>query len=223
MAQEPFAEQVIGTIAGAARMAAAGGGDVVRLTSPPEDWLDALGPALHPDHPAGAARDVEDLFPGRGARAGQHPGGGAGAARGQSLRRHADRGHVRVRAGVLRPLQPAAAVPPARARPGLQAAGRAREPVALRHGAGVAGEHGAGARARRGAARLPGRRPRDVQAHVGVGQDRLRREDRLRAAGHRARRADRAGGGDRRPGDRSVPRPGPEDLQAAAAGQPVAG
>ena len=44
MAQEPFAEQVIGTIAGAARMAAAGGGDVVRLTSPPEDWLDAWDP-----------------------------------------------------------------------------------------------------------------------------------------------------------------------------------
>src|SRR3954453_11068915 len=44
MAREPFAEQVIATIAGAARMAAVGGGDVVRLTSTPGDWLDGLDP-----------------------------------------------------------------------------------------------------------------------------------------------------------------------------------
>src|SRR3954464_15185891 len=44
MAREPFAEQVIATIAGAARMAAVGGGDVVRLTSTPDDWLDGGGP-----------------------------------------------------------------------------------------------------------------------------------------------------------------------------------
>ena len=41
MARESFAEQVIATIAGAARMAAVGGGDVVRLTSTPDDWIDA--------------------------------------------------------------------------------------------------------------------------------------------------------------------------------------
>jgi hypothetical protein len=38
MAREALSEQVTATIAGAARMAAAGGGDVVRLTSTPEDW-----------------------------------------------------------------------------------------------------------------------------------------------------------------------------------------
>ena len=54
------------------------------------------------------------------------PAEGPGAARGQPLRRHADRGHVRVRAGVLRPLRAAAPLPPARPRPGLPAPGRAR-------------------------------------------------------------------------------------------------
>src|SRR3954447_8567894 len=44
MAREPFAEQVIATIAGAARMAAVGGGDVGRLTSPPDEWLDGWDP-----------------------------------------------------------------------------------------------------------------------------------------------------------------------------------
>src|SRR3954467_5920254 len=44
MAQEPFAEQVIATIAGAARMAAVAGGDVVRMTSRPDDWLDEWDP-----------------------------------------------------------------------------------------------------------------------------------------------------------------------------------
>src|SRR5215213_1163093 len=45
MADEAHTEQVIATIAGAARMAAVGGGDVVRLTSTPDDWLDAWDPA----------------------------------------------------------------------------------------------------------------------------------------------------------------------------------
>ena len=76
MAQEPFAEQVIGTIAGAARMAAAGGGDVARLTSPPEDWLDAWDPHyIRTTLPALRAMS-RTLFPGRGARAGQHPAEG---------------------------------------------------------------------------------------------------------------------------------------------------
>jgi 1-acyl-sn-glycerol-3-phosphate acyltransferase len=42
--QEALLERVIGTAAGAARMAAVGGGDVVRATSPPDDWLDAWDP-----------------------------------------------------------------------------------------------------------------------------------------------------------------------------------
>src|SRR4051794_22242740 len=44
MAEEAFAEQVIATIAGAARMAAVGGGDMLRATSRPDDWLDAWDP-----------------------------------------------------------------------------------------------------------------------------------------------------------------------------------
>jgi 1-acyl-sn-glycerol-3-phosphate acyltransferase len=45
MAEEAFAEQVIATIAGAARMAAAGGSDVARLYRKPDDWLDAWDPS----------------------------------------------------------------------------------------------------------------------------------------------------------------------------------
>src|SRR6185436_19253924 len=170
---------------------------------------------------AGAASAVEAVLPGRGAGARQHPGRRAGAAGGQSLGRHPDRGHVRVRAGVLRRVRAAEALPPAGARPGVQAAGCAREPVALRDRAGVAREHGARARARLRAARLSGRRPRDVQTQLGVRQDRLRRPDRLRPAGDRARRADRAGGGDRRAGDRVVPGTGPAARATPAAGQPA--
>jgi 1-acyl-sn-glycerol-3-phosphate acyltransferase len=42
---EALLERVIGTAAGAARMAAVGGGDVVRMNSRPDDWLDAWDPA----------------------------------------------------------------------------------------------------------------------------------------------------------------------------------
>jgi 1-acyl-sn-glycerol-3-phosphate acyltransferase len=45
MADEAFAEQVIATVAGAARMAAAGGSDVARLYRKPDDWLDAWDPS----------------------------------------------------------------------------------------------------------------------------------------------------------------------------------
>jgi 1-acyl-sn-glycerol-3-phosphate acyltransferase len=53
MAEERLTEQIIATIAGAARMAAVGGGDVFRATSRPDDWLDVWDyirttlPALH--------------------------------------------------------------------------------------------------------------------------------------------------------------------------------
>ena len=136
--------RIIATVAGAARMAAVGGGDVVRaITSRAGRLARRLGPGLHPHDAAGAARDVEALLPRGGARPRQHPRRGPRAARGEPLRRHADRGHVRLRAGLLRPLRAAAALPPARARPRLQAAGGAGEPVALRHRPGVAREHGA--------------------------------------------------------------------------------
>jgi 1-acyl-sn-glycerol-3-phosphate acyltransferase len=42
--EEALLEQVLGTAAGAARMAAVGGGDVVGLSSRPDDWLDAWDP-----------------------------------------------------------------------------------------------------------------------------------------------------------------------------------
>jgi 1-acyl-sn-glycerol-3-phosphate acyltransferase len=45
MADEAFAEQVIATVAGAARMAAAGGSDVARLYRKPDDWLDGWDPS----------------------------------------------------------------------------------------------------------------------------------------------------------------------------------
>ena len=60
---------------------------------------------------------------------------------------------------------------------------------AVRDGAGLAGEHAARARARRRAARLSGRRPRDLPAQLALRRDRLRPPDRLRAARARARRA----------------------------------
>src|SRR3954452_18174083 len=44
MAEQALTEQIIKTIAGAARMAAVGGGDVVGLTSRTDDWLDAWDP-----------------------------------------------------------------------------------------------------------------------------------------------------------------------------------
>jgi 1-acyl-sn-glycerol-3-phosphate acyltransferase len=45
MADEALLERIIATAAGAARMAAVGGGDVVGATSRPDDWLDAWDPA----------------------------------------------------------------------------------------------------------------------------------------------------------------------------------
>jgi hypothetical protein len=44
MADEALLEQVIATVAGAGRMAAVGGGDLVGATSRPVDWLDAWNP-----------------------------------------------------------------------------------------------------------------------------------------------------------------------------------
>ena len=210
MADEALTEQVIATIAGAARMAAVGGGDIVRLTSRPDDWLDAWDPALHPHDAAGAAGDVEALLPRRRCGAsttsraegpvllvGNHSGGTLIADT-----------FVFAQA-LLRPLRPVAALPPAGARPRVQGAGRAGEPVAL--GTVPASPENMARALERDAALLvyPGRRPRDLPAHVGVGEDRLRRADGLRAARDRARRPDRPDRRDRRPGDRAVPRPGP--------------
>ncbi len=44
MAGEGLVEQVLGTAAGAARMAVAGAGDITRTTRNPDDWLDAWDP-----------------------------------------------------------------------------------------------------------------------------------------------------------------------------------
>jgi 1-acyl-sn-glycerol-3-phosphate acyltransferase len=45
MGQEALLERIVSTMAGAARMAAAGGSDLLRLSSNPDDWLDAWDPA----------------------------------------------------------------------------------------------------------------------------------------------------------------------------------
>ena len=79
-------------------------------------------------------------------------------------------------------------------------------PAQVRHGGGVAGERRQGALVGRRAARLPGRRLRGAPAVVGVAQGRLRRPQGLHPPGALEGRADRAGGVDRRPGDRAVPR-----------------
>ena len=73
--------------------------------------------------------------------------------------------------------------------PGLRALRRA-----LRDGPGLAGQHGRGAPPRRRAARLPGRRPRDLPPVVGIGPDRLRGPDRVHQARAEAPDPDRPGG-----------------------------
>jgi 1-acyl-sn-glycerol-3-phosphate acyltransferase len=45
MAEEALVDRVLGTAAGAARMAAAGAGDLLRVSSNPDDWLDGWDPA----------------------------------------------------------------------------------------------------------------------------------------------------------------------------------
>jgi 1-acyl-sn-glycerol-3-phosphate acyltransferase len=45
MAENALLERVLETAAGAARMAAVGGGDLLRVSSNPDDWLDAWDPA----------------------------------------------------------------------------------------------------------------------------------------------------------------------------------
>ena len=195
----------------------------MRLHEPAGRLARRVGSAVHPDHAAGAARDVEVYFRAEVRGLDNIPAEGPVLLVGQPLRRHADRGHVRVRAGVLRPLRAAAPLPPARARPGLQAAGGARR--ACRATAPCRRRRRTWARAlERDAALLvyPGGdhetyRPSGSPAKI----DFAGRTGFVRLA-HRARRADRAGRGDRRAGDGAVPRPGPAHRQAAAARQPAA-
>ena len=183
----------------------------------PDDWLDARDPEYIRDA-LPAIRAWSDLyFRAEVEGLERDPRRRAGAAGRQPLRRHADRRHVRLRPALLRPLRRRAALPPARPRPRLPGARRAREPEPLRHRARQPGQHARRAGPRRRAARLPGRRPRDLPAELGAGPDRLRGAHGLRQARARARHPDRARRGDRRPGDGAVPRPGPADLARAAA------
>ena len=219
-----------GLIGGSLAMAKVMAGDVGRS-------LDVLGlaqraraerlarrprPRVHPRRAARDPRLERRLLPRRGPRARGDPGRRPGAARRQPLRRHADRRHVRLLPALLRPLRRRPALPPARPRPRLPGARRAREPQPLRHGPGQPGQHARRAGPRRRAARVPGRRPRDLPAELGAGPDRLRGAHGLRQARARARHPDRARGGDRRPGDRAVPRPGRALLARAAARQGAA-
>ena len=169
MAQEAFAEQVIATIAGAARMAAVGGGDVVRLTSTPDDWLDARDPEY--------IRQVRPRPPGmekfcfraevRGLEniprlepvllVGNHSGGTLIADTFVFAQHFYDH------------FGAAAALPPARPRPRLPGPRRAREPEAVRHGPGHP-ETCARALTARRAARVSRRRPRDLPADVAAAE-----------------------------------------------------
>ena len=160
---------------------------------------------LHPRDAARALDAREPVLPGRGARAPEHPGGGAGAARGQPLGRQPHSRHSRVHARVQHLLRGRAPLPPARPQPRAVDA-RARDAAQVRHGGRHARERRAGARLGRGAARLSRRRLRGAQAHLGVGARRLRRPQGLHPPGEVEGRAARARGRDRGPGDRAVPR-----------------
>ena len=77
--------------------------------------------------------------------------------------------------------------------------------AAVRHDPGVAGEHEAGAAPRRCASRVPRRRPRDLQAVVGVQRSGVRRPNGIHRARARAQRPDRPGRRHRRSRDCAVP------------------
>ena len=144
MARESFAEQVIATIAGAARMAAVGGGDVVRLTSTPDDWLDGWDPDyIRTTLPAlramssstSAARSAAwrtSRRTGPVLLVGNHSGGTLIADTFVFAQAFYDH------------FGPSGAFHQLAHDLVFQAAGRAREALALRHRAGVAGEHARG-------------------------------------------------------------------------------
>ena len=218
MAQEPFAEQVIGTIAGAARMAAAGGGDVARLTSPPEDWLDAWDPhyirttlpalrAMSRIYFRGEVRGLDNI-PAEGPvlLVGNHSGGTLIADTFVFAQAFYD--HFGPDCGgstSSRTTWSSSCRACARA---CRATARCRRRRRTWSGRSSAARRCSSTRAATTRPTGPrGSRPTSTSPGA-TGFARL---------AHRARRADRAGGGDRRAGDRAVPRPGPEDLQAAAA------
>ena len=109
-------EELLGAGAGWARMLAAAGGDVAGALNPvsgnghgPDDWLDAWSPEyIRTTLPT--LRLISDVYLRAEVRGLDNiPARGPGAACRQPLRRHADRGHVRLLAGVLRPLRAACA------------------------------------------------------------------------------------------------------------------
>ena len=159
-------------------------------------------------HPRAAAADVargQHLVPRRGARTRQHPRRGAGAARRQPLGRQHDPGHDRIHARVQHLLRRRAS---ASTSSPTTSCCRCPGSGSLRKFGTVAAsprERSQGARLRRGAARLSGRRLRGPPPELGAQPRRLRRSQGLHPAGAGARRPDRPGRVDRRPGDRAVP------------------
>ena len=175
----------------------------------PDDWLEARDPD-YIERTLPALRACErPLLPRRGRRPGQHPRRRARAARRQPLGRHADRRHVRLRAGLLRPL---------RRRPRASTSSRttscSRSPAlaraASRYGTVPASPENMRRALDRDAALLvyPGGDHETYRPSWESDRDRLRRAHRLRPARDGAGRADRPGRGDRRAGDGAVPRPG---------------
>ena len=150
----------------------------------------------------------------------RNPRDGPGAAGGQPLGRQHDTRHAGVHAGLQHLLRRGAALLPAGPQPGAAHAG-ALNAAQVRDGGGIPRERPQGARLGLGTARLPGRRLRGAPPHVGVGPGGFRGPEGLPAPGHRARRADRAGGGHRRPGDGALPQPRRVAREVPAAGPPV--
>ena len=189
----------------------------------PEDWLDARDPEYIREA-LPAIRAWSDVY----FRAEVHgldeiPADEPGAAGRQPLRRHADRRHVRLLAALLRPLRRRP-----RASTSSPTTSSSRSPACARASAASARcppTRTTCARALdRDAALLvyPGGDHETYRPTLGAGPDRLRRAHGLRQARARARHPDRAGRGDRRPGDGAVPRPGRPHLARAAARQGAA-
>ena len=157
---------------------------------------------------------VQPVLPRRGPGPGQHPRGGAGAAGGQPLGRQPHARHHGLHARLQRVLRRRAALLPARPQPRALDAGPGL-PAQVRHRRRLAGQRREGAALGRGGARLPRRRPRGPPPDLARPPRRLRRPPRLHPPRARARRADRAGRLDRRPGDGALPQPRRDALQAA--------
>ena len=173
--------------------------------APPDRRPRRPRPRLHPREPVPQLAGREPLVSRRGPEPREHPGARPGAPGGQPHRRQPLARDDHLHARVLHVLRRRAPLPPARPQPGPGVAARP-VPAPVRDRRRVARERPQGARGGRSGAGLPGWRLGGPPAELAELQDRLRREEGVRAAGARAGRPDRASGDDRRPGDGAVAR-----------------